>query len=76
MKVLFVDLSRYPTAIFPQLGKEINIREDKVHSQEHYPDFFKQYCSFPEERLFGYEGSDDLLQAFCKKHGYDGFKFI
>lgn len=76
MKVLLVDLSRYPYAYFPQLKRGMNIEENHVYSEDFDDTFFDEYYSFPEEKLFGYDDLNDLLAAFCRKIEYDYFKVV
>ncbi len=80
MKKLLVDLSCYPIVYFPQLFKKIEILEEIQSPGEFEPvyspyDSFS-YFSFPDEELYCYDSCGDLLNAFCKKLGYDYFEIV
>lgn len=80
MKKLLVDLSCYPMAYFPQLCKSMEILEEIQSPGEFEPiyspyDSFS-YFSFLDEELYCFDSCKDLLNAFCKKIGYDCFEVI
>lgn len=77
MSVLLVNASHFPCLEFPQLGIGLTVRVSIDDGDNVYSVFyFDTFYSFPSENLEGFDDDEQLLEAFAKKHGYDGFEFV
>lgn len=79
MCVLLVNAEHYPCLEFPQLGFGLTVDETRVAIEDgdnvYSAPFFNSFYSFPSENLYGYDDGD-LLDAFAKKYGYLGFRYL
>ena len=80
MCVLLVNAEHYPCLEFPQLGFGLTVDETRVAIEDgddvYSAPFFNSFYSFPSEKLYGYDDDVDLLDAFAKKYGYSGFRYL